>query len=110
VGAADRVRDDTSDSPEDLDLTPDSAPSFAFRVRDWVASNGGCAGLLEVTKGEPRPWNLTARIHDGQGQLMDTARARVTSLNEGEVVKFNFPTVDCERIGAWEVRGTPREQ
>jgi hypothetical protein len=109
VGAADRTPDDTNDSPEDLDLTPDSAPAFAFRVRDWVASNGGCAGLLEVTKGEPRSWNLTARVHNGQGQLMDTARARVASLNAGDVVKFTFPKVDCDRIGAWEVRGIRRE-
>ena len=109
VGSADRAREDSNDSPEDLDLAPDSAPAFAFRVRDWVASNGGCAGLLEVTKGEPRPWNLTARVHDGQGQLVDTARARVASLTEGEVVEFRFPTVDCDRIGAWEVRGARRE-
>jgi len=106
--AADRTPDDTNDSPEDLDLRPDSAPAFAFRVRDWVASNGGCAGLLEVTKGEPRSWNLTARVHDGQGQLMDTARTRVSSLNEGDVVEFKFPRVECDRIGAWEVRGTRR--
>jgi hypothetical protein len=109
VGAADRTRDDPNDSPEDLDLSPDSAPAFAFRVRDWVASNGGCAGLLEVTKGEPRSWNLTARVHDGQGQLMDTAHTRVASLNEGDVVEFKFPKVDCDRIGAWEVRGAPRQ-
>ena len=108
VAAADRTPDDTNDSPEDLDLRPDSAPAFAFRVRDWVASNGGCAGLLEVTKGEPRSWNLTARVHDGQGQLMDTARTRVSSLNEGDVVEFKFPRVECDRIGAWEVRGAPR--
>ena len=108
VGAADRTPDDSNDSPEDLDLAPDSVPAFAFRVRDWVASNGGCAGLLEVTKGEPRSWNLTARVHDGQGQLMDTARARVSSLNEGDVVEFTFPRVECDRIGAWEVRGARR--
>ncbi len=108
VGAAVRTPDDTNDSPEDLDLTPDSVPAFAFRVRDWVASNGGCAGLLEVTKGEPRAWNLTARVHDGQGQLMDTARTRVSSLNEGDVVEFKFPRVECDRIGAWEVHGARR--
>jgi hypothetical protein len=108
-GAADRTRgDDTNDSPEDLDLTPASAPAFAFRVREWVASNGGCAGLMEVTKGEPRSWNLTARVHDGRGQLMDTAHARVSALTEGEVVEFRFPRVACDRIGAWEVRGAPR--
>jgi hypothetical protein len=105
AGAEDRTADDTNDSPENLDLTPDSVPAFAFRVRDWVASNGGCAGLLEVTKGEPRSWNLTARVHDGQGTLMDTARARVSSLNAGDVVEFKFPRVECDRIGAWEVRG-----
>lgn len=110
VGAADRTRDPGSDSPEDLDLSPDSSPAFAFRVRDWVARDGGCAGLLEVTKGEPRPWNLTARVHDGQGQLMDTSRARVASLREGDVVEFEFPKVDCDQIGAWEVRGARRER
>jgi len=108
VEAADRTpRGDAADSPEDLDLTPASAPAFAFRVREWVANNGGCTGLLEVTKGEPRSWYLTARVHDGQGQLMDTAHARVSSLTAGEVVEFRFPRVDCDSIGAWEVRGAP---
>ena len=94
------------DSPEDLDLTPDSSPAFAFRVRDWVTrAGGGCAGRLEVTKGAPSGWSLTARVHDGKGQLIDTARARVASLREGEVVEFSFPRADCERIGAWDVRG-----
>jgi hypothetical protein len=109
VGAADRPRDEASDSPEDLDLAPDSAPSFAFQVREWVASGGGCAGFLEVTKGEPRGWDLTARVHDGQGQLIDTSRARVASLREGDVVEFKFPKAECDRIGAWDVRGGRRE-
>jgi len=108
-GAASRTPDDVSDSPEDLDLAPDSSPAFAFRVRNWVARGAGCAGLLEVTKGEPRAWNLTARVHDGRGRLMDTARARVAALREGDVVEFTFPRTACDRIGAWEVRGTPRD-
>ena len=107
--AASRTPNDVSDSPEDLDLAPDSSPAFAFRVRDWVARGAGCAGLLEVTKGEPRAWNLTARVHDGRGQLMGTARARVAALREGDVVEFTFPKANCDRIGAWEVRGTPRD-
>jgi len=103
--------DDMQDSPEDLDLTPDSSPSFAFRVRDWVSrSGGGCSGRLEVTKGAPSSWSLTARVHDGQGQLIDTARARVTTLREGEIVEFSFPRAACDRIGAWDVRGAPRDQ
>ena len=103
------ARDVADDSPEDLDLAPESNPAFAFRVRDWVARDGGgCAGLLEVTKGEPNAWNLTARVHDGQGQLIDTARARVDALREGQVVEFAFPRADCDRIGAWDVRGARR--
>lgn len=109
IGAAERTRDEPSASPEDLDLSPDSAPAFAFRVRDWVERDGGCAGLLEVTKGEPRSWNLTARVHDGQGQLIDTARARVATLREGDVVEFTFPRAHCDRIGAWDVRGSRRD-
>ena len=108
-GAACRTPNEVSDSPEDLDLAPDSSPAFAFRVRNWVARGAGCAGLLEVTKGEPRAWNLTARVHDGRGQLMGTARARVAALREGDVVEFTFLRTDCDRIGAWEVRGTPRD-
>jgi hypothetical protein len=105
------ARDVAEDSPEDLDLTPDSSPAFAFRVRDWVArSGGGCSGRLEVTRGEASAWSLTARVHDGQGQLIDTARARVSSLREGEVVEFSFPRADCDRIGAWDVRGDRRSQ
>jgi hypothetical protein len=99
------------DSPEDLDLSPDSSPAFAFQARDWVdRPGGGCAGRLEVTKGEPNAWSLTARVHDGRGQLIDTARARVASLRAGEVVEFSFPRADCDRIGAWDVRGARRSQ
>lgn len=106
AAAAGRTPDLTQDSPEDLDLMPDSSPAFAFRVRDWVArSGGGCAGRLEVTKGTPSGWSLTARVHDGKGQLIDTAHARVTGLREGEVVEFTFPRAECDRIGAWDVRG-----
>lgn len=106
AAAAGRTPDVVQDSPEDLDLMPDSSPAFAFRVRDWVSrSGGGCAGRLEVTKGTPSGWSLTARVHDGKGQLIDTARARVSGLREGEVVEFAFPRADCDRIGAWDVRG-----
>lgn len=101
-----RARPDPEETPEDLDLATDSNPVFAFRVRDWVARDGGgCAGRLEVTKGQPSAWNLTARVHDNRGQLIDTARARVTALREGEVIEFSFPRADCDRIGAWDVRG-----
>ena len=41
VGAGDRARDDAADSPEELDLSPDSAPPFSFRARDWVAVGAG---------------------------------------------------------------------
>jgi hypothetical protein len=41
---------------------------------------------------------------------MDTSRARVASLREGDVVEFKFPKVDCDQIGAWEVRGARRER
>lgn len=103
------VRDVADDSPEDLDLAPDSTPPFAFRARDWVARDGGgCAGQLVVTRGEPNAWSLTARVHNGEGQLIDTARARVTTLRIGDVVEFSFPRADCDRIGAWEVHGTRR--
>src|SRR6185295_11728048 len=106
AAASGRAADDTPDSPEDLDLAPDSSPAFAFRARDWVArTGGGCAGRLEVTKGAPSAWSLTARVHDGKGQLIDTARTRVSQLREGEVVEFSFPRADCDRIGAWDVRG-----
>lgn len=105
AAATDRTRDDATDSPEDLDLSPDSAPPFAFRARDWVASGSGCEGRLEVTRGESRAWNLTARVHDGQGQFLDSAHTRVASLREGDVVEFTFARATCERIGAWDVRG-----
>ena len=99
------------ESPEDLDLAPDSSPSFTFRVRDWVArSGGGCAGRLEVTKAESSAWTLIARVHDNRGQLIDSARARVPALREGEVVEFSFPRADCDRIGAWDVSGVRRAQ
>ena len=105
IGAG-QARPDPEETPEDLDLTPDSNPAFAFRVRDWIARDGGgCAGRLEVTKGQPSPYTLTARVHDNRGQLLDTARARVPTLREGEVVEFSFPRADCDRIGAWDVRG-----
>ena len=110
VGGGSGALDTVTDSPEDLDLSPDSAPAFSFRARDWVASDGGCAGRLEVTKGEPRGWNLTARVHDDQGQLLDSARTRVASLRQGDVVEFRFARAACERIGAWDVRGARREQ
>jgi hypothetical protein len=107
--AAGSVRDVADDSPEDLDLAPDSTPPFAFRARDWVARDGGgCSGRLVVTRGEPNAWSLTARVHDGDGRLIDTARARVTTLDAGDVVEFSFPRADCDRIGAWEVHGTRR--
>jgi hypothetical protein len=110
IGLAQRSRDDASDSPEDLDLAADSNPAFAFRVRDWVENGAGCAGRLEVTKGEPRAWSLTARVHDGQGQLLDTALTRVTELREGDVVEFRFAKAKCDSIGAWDVRGARHEQ
>ncbi|HUQ84619.1 MAG TPA: hypothetical protein VM076_25930 [Gemmatimonadaceae bacterium] len=109
VGGGSGATDAVTDSPEDLDLSPDSAPTFSFRARDWIASNGGCAGRLEVTKGEPRGWNLTARVHDDQGQLLDSARTRVASLQLGDVVEFRFARAACERIGAWDVRGARRD-
>ena len=110
AGAADRGGADTQDSPEDLDLSPDSAPPFSFRAGDWITSGSGCAGRLVVTKGEPNAWMLTARVHNGVGQLLDTARARVTSLHEGDVVEFKFSRAACDQIGAWDVRGARRAQ
>ena len=98
--------DVAGDSPEDPDLAPESNPPFKFRARDWVARNGGgCSGRLEVTQGEPSAWSLTARVHDSQGRLIDTARTRVTALRAGDVVEFSFPLAECDRIGAWEVQG-----
>lgn len=103
AGAA---RDLPEDYPEDLDLSPDSSLAFAFQALDWIdRPGGGCAGRLEVTKGEPNAWSLTARVHDGRGQLIDTARASVARLRQGEVVEFRFRRADCDRIGAWDVRG-----
>jgi len=93
-------------SPENLDLAPDSAPRFALQARDWVSrKGGGCEGQLVVTKGEASAWTLTARVHDDEGQLIDTAHTRVSTLRVGDVVEFNFPRADCDRIGAWDVRG-----
>lgn len=93
-------------SAEDLGPTTDSGPTFAFQARDWVTRRGGgCEGQLVVTRGEPNPWTLTARVHDDEGQLIDTARARVSALRVGDVVEFNFPRAECDRIGAWDVRG-----
>jgi hypothetical protein len=110
AGAADRPRSDADDSPEDLDLAPDSAPPFSFRASDWTARGSGCAGRLVVTKGEPNAWTLTARVHDGLGQLLDTAHTRVTALREGDVVEFTFARATCGQIGAWDVRGARRSQ
>lgn len=95
-------------SPESLDFSADSAAPFAFRAREWIASDRGCAGRLEVTKSAADPWNLTARVHDGQGQLLDTARASVASLLAGDVVEFRFTRTPCDRIGAWDVQGNRR--
>ena len=97
----------TEASPEDLNNpAADEGPTFAFRARDWVTRRGGgCEGQLVVTRGEPSAWALTARVHDDEGQLIDTAHARVTTLRVGDVVEFNFPRADCDRIGAWDVRG-----
>jgi hypothetical protein len=105
AGAADRSGPESDDSPEDLDLVPDSAPPFSFRAGDWITSGAGCAGRLVVTKGEPNAWMLTARVHNGVGQLLDTARARVTSLSAGDIVEFKFSRATCDQIGAWDVRG-----
>ena len=96
------------DSPESLDLEPPSAGEFAFRVKEFVATDGGCAGHLEVTKGADTALNLTARVHDDRGHLIDSARMRVQSLREGQVVEFHFPRASCERIGAWDVSGRER--
>ena len=108
LGGADRARSDGPDSPEDADLSPDSAPAFSFRAQDWIVRDGGCAGRLEVTKGEASSWNLTARVHDDQGQLLDSARTRVAALRKGDVVEFRFERAACDRIGAWDVRGDRR--
>lgn len=103
-------RDEADDSPEDLDLRPDSAPTFAFRARDWITRGSGCAGLLEVTKGEGSAWTLTARVHNDQGRLIDTARTRVSSLRAGDVVEFRFARATCDEIGAWDVRGSRQDR
>jgi len=93
-------------APENVDVAADSGPTFAFQARDWVTRpGGGCEGQLVVTRGEPSAWTLTARVHNDEGQLIDTAHARVAALRVGDVVEFNFPRADCDRIGAWDVRG-----
>ena len=110
AAAAAGARDVAVDSPEDLDLAPESKP-FAFSARNWVARvGGGCTGRLEVTRGESSGWSLTARVHDGQGRLIDTAHARVTTLRAGDVVEFGFPRAACDRIGAWDVQGARNTQ
>jgi hypothetical protein len=104
--AAGSATDLNEASPENLDLAADEGPTFAFQARDWVTrQGGGCEGQLVVTRGEPSAWSLTARVHDDEGQLIDTAHARVRALRVGDVVEFNFPRADCDRIGAWDVRG-----
>ncbi len=106
IGASASTSDPADGSPGDLDLAPDSGPTFAFQARDWVARRGGgCEGQLVVTRGEPNAWTLTARVHDDEGQLIDTARTRVSALRVGDVVEFSFPRANCDRIGAWDVRG-----
>ena len=65
-------------------------------------------GRLEVTKGESSSWSLTARVHDDHGQLLDSARTRVSTLRKGDVVEFRFARAACDRIGAWDVRGDRR--
>jgi len=104
--AASTSTDLTEASPEGLNPAADEGPTFAFQAREWVTRRGGgCEGQLVVTRGEPSAWALTARVHDDEGQLIDTAHARVTTLRVGDVVEFNFPRADCDRIGAWDVRG-----
>lgn len=102
--AAASASDLTEASPEDVDAG--EGPAFAFQARDWVTRRGGgCEGQLVVTRGEPSAWTLTARVHDDEGQLIDTAHTRVSALRVGDVVDFSFPRADCDRIGAWDVRG-----
>lgn len=96
------------DSPESLDLRPAASIPFSFRVREFVATDGGCVGHLEVTRGADTALNLTARVHDDRGLVIDSARMPVQSLREGQVVEFRFSRASCERIGAWDVSGTAR--
>jgi hypothetical protein len=105
--ASDRT-DPDDESPESLDFSPASGPPFLFRHREWIAANSGCTGRLEVAKGAPAAWNLTARVHDNRGQLLDTAVARVGELREGEIVEFRFRRASCDDIGAWDVSGARR--
>lgn len=100
----------TNATPADAgsDREDDAGPApFTFRARDWVAigEGTGCSGRLEVTRGTPSGWNLVARVLDTRGELLDSARARVTALREGDVVEFTFARATCDRIGAWDVRG-----
>ena len=110
AAGADREPGGGQPSAEDVELPAEAAAPFTFRVQDWVRRGSGCAGRLEVTKGAPSSWSLIARVHDDQGRLLDTARTRVASLQPGDVVEFRFTRAACGRIGAWDVRGTPREQ
>ena len=103
--AADGPAEPVDDSPEGFSLTPNAAAPFRFRAREFAAANGGCVGRLEVTRGAPSAWTLTARVHDARGQLIDTARARVETLTAGDVVEFRFRRASCDRIGAWDVQG-----
>jgi len=88
----------------------DGPTPFAFRALAWVVTGpaSGCTGRLEVTRGTPTGWNLVARVLDDQGGLLDSARARVAGLREGEVVEFTFARATCDRIATWDVRGDRR--
>ena len=108
--SANREAGDGQPSPEDVEFPPGAAAPFSFRVQNWVPRGSGCAGRLEVTKGASSSWSLTARVHDDQGRLLDSAQTRVASLQLGDVVEFRFTRAACERIGAWDVRGARREQ
>jgi hypothetical protein len=104
--AAASASDLSEASPENLDVASGEGTTFAFQARNWVTRRGGgCEGQLVVTRGEPSAWALTARVHDDEGQLIDTAHTRVSALRVGDVVDFSFPRADCDRIGAWDVRG-----
>jgi len=112
VTAAGAGRDpgDGQPSPEEAELPPEGAAPFSFRVVEWVPRGSGCAGRLEVTKGASSAWSLTARVHDDHGRLLDSAQTRVAALEPRNVVEFRFTRAACARIGAWDVRGTRREQ
>ena len=108
AGAGDDRAPTEDDSPESLDLHPAASIPFSFRVKEFVALDEGCVGHLEVTRGADTALNLTARVHDDRGQLIDSARMPVQSLREGQVVEFRFPRASCDRIGAWDVSGEDR--